>query len=115
VAVLTGKGFFPQLISQPFHHGLVIVFTMAIVVLLIAAAASALRGGKFVHEDGTEAALPAADGVLTRAGTDIVAHDVAAAATCTDGDGDGQRVTGHATTANANTGNGRASAGQALP
>src|SRR5260370_39860443 len=26
VAVLTGKSFFPELISQPFHHGLVIVF-----------------------------------------------------------------------------------------
>src|SRR5260370_5179158 len=37
VAVLTGKRFFPQLISGPFHHGLVIVFTMAAVVLAIAA------------------------------------------------------------------------------
>src|ERR1019366_669033 len=29
VAVLTGRQFFPSLISEPFHHGLVIVFTAA--------------------------------------------------------------------------------------
>ena len=90
VAVLTGKGFFPQLISQPFHHGLTIVFSMAIAVLLIAAAASALRGGKFVHEDGGAAALPAAGPARSRADLDIaadeVADGVAAAAITTDGD-----------------------------
>jgi MFS family permease len=51
VAVLTGKKFFPQLISGPFHHGLVIVFSMAMAVLVIAAAASALRGGRYVHDE----------------------------------------------------------------
>jgi MFS family permease len=51
VATLTGKRFFPQLISQPFHHGLVIVFSTAVALLVIAAGASALRGGRFVHED----------------------------------------------------------------
>jgi MFS family permease len=49
--LLTGKTFFPQLIAQPFHHGLVIVFSMAIAVLIIAAAASLLRGGRDVHEE----------------------------------------------------------------
>ena len=33
VATLTGKQFFPLLIAGPFHHGLVIVFSMAITVL----------------------------------------------------------------------------------
>ena len=56
VAILTGKQFFPQLISQPFHHGLVIVFSMAMAVLVIAAAASALRGRRFVHEEHAVAA-----------------------------------------------------------
>ena len=56
VAHLTGKAFFPQLISQPFHHGLVIVFSMAMALLLIAAGASALRGGRFVYEEGNGAA-----------------------------------------------------------
>jgi MFS family permease len=51
VATLTGRQFFPELISQPFHHGLVIVFSMAMAVLVIAAGASALRGRRFVHED----------------------------------------------------------------
>jgi MFS family permease len=64
VARLTGKSFFPQLISQPFHHGLVIVFTMAMVVLFIAAAASLLRGGRYVHDEHgatAEAASAAAE------------------------------------------------------
>jgi MFS family permease len=43
-AAVTGHAFFPGLISGPFHHGLSIVFTFALVVCLIAAAASWLRG-----------------------------------------------------------------------
>jgi MFS family permease len=43
-ATLTGKSFFPHLISAPFHHGLVIVFTTATTMALIAALASFLRG-----------------------------------------------------------------------
>jgi len=78
-AVLTGSTFFPRLISQPFHHGLVIVFTMAIVVLLVAAAASALRGGRFVHEESAEAAAIAIGAATSGAGTDIVSDDLAAA------------------------------------
>jgi MFS family permease len=44
-AVVTGHAFFPGLISGPFHHGLAIVFTFALVVCLVAAGASWLRGG----------------------------------------------------------------------
>ncbi len=51
VAVLTGKQFFPQLITGPFHHGLVIVFSMAITLLVIAAGASLLRGKRYVHDE----------------------------------------------------------------
>ena len=51
-AKLTGKEFFPQLISQPFHHGLVVVFTAAALMMLIGAIASLFRGGKYVHDDG---------------------------------------------------------------
>jgi MFS family permease len=82
VSALTGKAFFPQLISQPFHHGLVIVFSTAIAVLLVAAAASAFRGGRYVHEEtaesGVEAAATAAGSATSAAGTDIVADDFAA-------------------------------------
>jgi MFS family permease len=63
VARLTGKIFFPQLISGPFHHGLLIVFSMAIVLLVIAAGISALRGGRYVHDEHAVAAGAAgADG-----------------------------------------------------
>jgi MFS family permease len=43
--------FFPQLISDPFRHGLLIAFSASIVMLLIAAGASLMRGERFVHED----------------------------------------------------------------
>jgi hypothetical protein len=58
---------------------------MAIVVLLIAAAASALRGGRFVHEDGAEAATIAAGAATSGAGTDIVSDEYAAADAPADG------------------------------
>jgi MFS family permease len=48
---LIGKEFFPSLISQPFRHGLIYVLVFAAVMCLIAAMASWLRGGKFVHEE----------------------------------------------------------------
>ena len=51
-ARLTGKQFFPHLISQPFHHGLVIVFTLAIAMSVVAALASLLRGKRYVHQEG---------------------------------------------------------------
>jgi MFS family permease len=85
VAVLTGKAFFPRLISQPFHHGLVIVFSAAIAVLVIAAAASALRGGRYVHDEGVEAAAIAAGAATSGAGTDIVSDDLAAGEAFQDG------------------------------
>jgi hypothetical protein len=40
-STLTGKRFFPELISAPFHHGLVIVFAIAALMGLIGAGASA--------------------------------------------------------------------------
>jgi MFS family permease len=43
-AAMTGHSFFSDLVSNPFHHGLTIVFTFALVMCLIAAAASWLRG-----------------------------------------------------------------------
>ena len=48
---LTGKQFFPNLISSPFHHGLVIVFSMAIALSVVGALFSALRGRRYVHAD----------------------------------------------------------------
>ena len=47
---LTSRSFFPQLISAPFHHGLSMVLIFSLVVCLIAAAASWVRGEKYVYE-----------------------------------------------------------------
>jgi len=49
---LTGRQFFPNLISEPFHQGLVIVFAAAALAVL-AALASLLRGGRNVHIGST--------------------------------------------------------------
>ncbi len=54
-STLTGHEFFPHLISGPFHHGLVIVFSMAIAMSVIGAVASLFRGTKYVHVDETRA------------------------------------------------------------
>jgi hypothetical protein len=50
-ATLTGKTFFPELVSGPFHHGLVLVFSAAAVMSAVAALASLLRGTRYVHSE----------------------------------------------------------------
>jgi hypothetical protein len=51
VAVLTGKQFFPNLISAPFHHGLIIVFSAAAIMSLAGALVSLTRGKQYYYED----------------------------------------------------------------
>jgi hypothetical protein len=51
---LTGRSFFPDLISGPFHTALVYAFVFAIIACLVAAVASLLRGGKYHHADAEE-------------------------------------------------------------
>jgi MFS family permease len=55
---LTGRSFFPHLISGPFHTALVYAFIFAIAACLVAAVASMLRGGKYHYVDEV-ATLPA--------------------------------------------------------
>jgi MFS family permease len=55
---VTGKTFFPQLISGPFIHGLRIVFSASVVLSLIAAAASWARGRRYVHEEEEITVVP---------------------------------------------------------
>jgi MFS family permease len=50
-ASIYGQSFFPNLISDPFRHGLAIAFTASIIMLVIAAAASLMRGERYVHDD----------------------------------------------------------------
>jgi MFS family permease len=68
-ATLTGKEFFPQLISGPFHDGLVVVFIAAAVMSVIGAVASFLGGAKYVHGE-TVAPAPA----VTEEGEEVGAH-----------------------------------------
>jgi MFS family permease len=51
VATLTGRSFFPHLISGPFGKGLTKAFDFAALACLLGAVASLLRGGKYHHGD----------------------------------------------------------------
>ncbi len=52
---LTSREFFPRLISGPFHSGLVVVFTVAVALSLIGAAASLVSGGRYIHDEAVSA------------------------------------------------------------
>jgi MFS family permease len=54
--VLTGRSFFPHLISGPFHTALVYAFIFAIIACLIAAVASFFRGGQYHYAEATSPA-----------------------------------------------------------
>jgi hypothetical protein len=56
--VLTGRSFFPNLISSPFHTALVYAFVFAIVACLVAAVASLLRGGRYHYAEATSPPVP---------------------------------------------------------
>ena len=52
--ILTGRTFFPELISGPFHHGLVVVLSVSAGLAAVAAVASLLRGGRYIHQDADQ-------------------------------------------------------------
>jgi len=60
-AVLTGRSFFPALISAPFANGLHTAFDFAIAACLAAAGMSWLRGGKYHYREEAEPAVPVQD------------------------------------------------------
>ncbi len=72
-AYLTGRSFFPQLISPAFQTGLGYAFDFAIACSLIAAVASLLRGGKYVHSNAAEPTV----GELLPLGEHLAASSVA--------------------------------------
>ncbi len=74
VAVLTGNRFFPNLISGPFHHGLIIVFSAAIALSLGGAVISLLRGRRFYYDDAAPGVTPppARDVIPALPGDDVV-------------------------------------------
>ncbi len=51
VATITGRSFFPSIISGAFQQGLHEAFDFAIAACLVAAAASWLRGGRYVYKE----------------------------------------------------------------
>ncbi|MCX8563186.1 MFS transporter [Mycolicibacterium mucogenicum] len=53
-ATLTGQSFFPQLITEPFHSGLVVVFGAAAVMMLLGAVASMFNPGTYATEPGAD-------------------------------------------------------------
>jgi hypothetical protein len=50
-ATVVGKEFFPRLVADSFHHGLVIVFLTAIAISLIGATASLFRGPRYIYNE----------------------------------------------------------------
>jgi MFS family permease len=50
-ATITSREFFPKLIDAAFHHGLVEVLIFSIIMCLIGAAASWVRGGKYIYRE----------------------------------------------------------------
>jgi MFS family permease len=50
-AALTGRAFFPHLISAPFRSGLHEAFAFAVLACLVAAGASLMRGGRYHHAE----------------------------------------------------------------
>jgi hypothetical protein len=66
-AALTGRQFFPDLISAPFHHGLVIVFTAAAIMSVTGAVVSLLRGKQFYYDEKNPVARVAGRPAVTAA------------------------------------------------
>jgi hypothetical protein len=60
---LTGRTFFPELITGPFHTALVYAFVFAIACCLVAAVASLLRGGSYHHVEPAAAAVTGIEAV----------------------------------------------------
>ena len=54
-ALVLGKGFFPNLIAGPFMDGLRIAFALSVVLSVLAAIASLLRGPRFIYQLEVEA------------------------------------------------------------
>jgi len=67
-ASLEQRSFFPGLIATPFRAGLHAAFDFAIIASLAAAAASWMRGGRYVYTPATEERAEADELVLTGAG-----------------------------------------------
>ena len=66
-AYLTGRAFFPPLIGPGFKDGLTLILVFALVMSLVAAAASALRGGRYVYAERETVKTGSRDGAAALA------------------------------------------------
>ncbi len=62
-STITGQEFFPHLISEPFHSGLIAVFIAAAVMLLLGSLASWFAKGDYVVDETAELAEAAREGI----------------------------------------------------
>jgi MFS family permease len=76
---VSGRAFFPKLISPPFMRGLDEAFDFALAATLVAAVASWLRGGKYHYQEPEAVTGPAAVGAETPDGADGAGRDGAGA------------------------------------
>jgi MFS family permease len=63
-ALLTGRGFFPSLMSGPFGDALELAFTFALIACVVAAGASLLRGGRYHHDEVSPGEAAAEGGAI---------------------------------------------------
>ena len=89
VAILTGRQFFPHLVSGPFHHGLIIVFSAAIALSVAGALISLLRGRQFYYGENEPAAAS-----LVQQGQPASSTAAPSASTSPNGDGSAARPAG---------------------
>jgi EmrB/QacA subfamily drug resistance transporter len=80
VATLNGNTFFPRLISDAFKNGLVIAFAASTLMLLIAAAASLMRGERYLHDESVGEGLVRESAALDGIPGGDVAYDDAVSA-----------------------------------
>jgi hypothetical protein len=107
VAALTNRQYFPHLISGPFHHGLIVVFSAAIAMSVAGALISAFRGRQFYYADPAARAPAPAGGAVALATAGVSGASVNE----TPGTGNGSSASG--AIAGGRAGNGRAAGSQA--
>ena len=77
-AYLTGRTFFPALITPAFSRGLSVAFDFAIGACLVAAVASLLRGKRYIHEEQPAPGAPAVPPAAPAGARTVRAADPAA-------------------------------------
>jgi EmrB/QacA subfamily drug resistance transporter len=78
-ALLLSKPFFPNLIAAPFDDGIRIAFSISVVLVLIAAVASLLRGKRYIYEQEGQPEAEAPEPILSAAAKTAKAEEAASA------------------------------------